>query len=296
MASPQLEMIIQLLRSRPAIVDFDVVRLRQGLEALVGTSPVPEGVACTPLRVADVPCEWIVADGARDDAVLLYLHGGGYCIGSINTHRALVSRLSAATAMRGLAVDYRLAPEHPFPAALDDATAVYRWLLGQGVAPERVVVAGDSAGGGLTLATLLATRDAQLPRPAGGVCLSPWTDLEVTGATMDSHAERDPMIRRDGALRLAAAYLGAAPARTPLASPLHADLRGLPPLLVQVGTAETLLDDSVRLAERARAADVDVTLEPWEDMIHVWQAFAPLLPEADEAIAAIGSWVRARVP
>lgn len=295
MASPQLEMIIQLLRSRPVIDEFDVARLRQGLETLVGMNPVPEGVACTSVRVAGVPCEWIVSDGARDDAVLLYLHGGGYCIGSINTHRALVSRLSAATGMRGLAVDYRLAPEHPFPAAVDDATAVYRWLLAADVSPSRVIVAGDSAGGGLTLATLLATRDAELPRPAGGVCLSPWTDLEVTGATMDSHAHRDPMIQRDGALRLAAAYLGTSHARSPLASPLHADLRGLPPLLIQVGTAETLLDDSVRFAERARAAGVDVTLEPWEDMIHVWQAFAPLLPEADEAITAIGAWVRARV-
>lgn len=295
MASPQLEMIIQLLRSRPVLDEFDVVRLRQGLEHLVAASPVPEAVTCTPVTVGDVPCEWIVAEGARDDAVLLYLHGGGYCIGSINTHRALVARLSAATGMRGLAVDYRLAPEHPFPAAVDDATAVYRWLLAEGVAPSRVVVAGDSAGGGLTLATLLAVRDARLPRPAGGVCLSPWTDLEVTGATMDTHAERDPMIQRAGALRLAAAYLGATHAQTPLASPLHADLRGLPPLLIQVGTAETLLDDSVRFAERARAADVDVTLEPWEDMIHVWQAFAPLLPEADAAITAIGAWVRPRV-
>jgi epsilon-lactone hydrolase len=295
MASEQLAMIIQLLRSRPVLEDFDVLRLRQGLETLVSGSPVPDGVTCTPIRVGDVPCEWIVADGAREDRVLLYLHGGGYCIGSINTHRALVARLSAATGMRGLAVDYRLAPEHPFPAAVDDATAVYRWLLAEDVAPSRIVVGGDSAGGGLTLATLLAIRDAGLPRPAGGVCLSPWTDLEVTGGTMDTHAERDPMIDRAGALRLAAAYLGDAHARTPLASPLHADLRGLPPLLVQVGTAETLLDDSVRLAERARAADVDVTLEPWEDMIHVWHAFAPHLPEADEAITAIGAWTRRRV-
>lgn len=295
MASEQLTMIVQLLRSRPRPDEFDVARLRQGLEALVSGNPVPDGVACTPIVVGDVPCEWIVADGARDDGVLLYLHGGGYCMGSINTHRALVARLSAATGLRGLAVDYRLAPEHQFPAAVDDATAVYRWLLAQDVAPSRIVVGGDSAGGGLTLATLLAVRDAGLPRPAGGVCLSPWTDLEITGGSMDTHAERDPMVDRAGASRLAAAYLGDTHCRTPLASPLHADLRGLPPLLVQVGTAETLLDDSVRLAERARAADVDVTLEPWEDMIHVWQAFAPLLPEADEAIAAIGAWTRRRV-
>jgi acetyl esterase/lipase len=178
---------------------------------------------------------------------------------------------------------------------VDDATAVYRWLLAHGTASETIVIAGDSAGGGLTMATLVALRDAGDPLPAAGVCLSPWVDLACSGESMHTKAAVDPMVQRDRLLRMAEAYLGGGDARAPLASPLYADLRGLPPLLVQVGTRETLLDDATRLTARARAAGVDVVLEPWDDMIHVWQAFAPLLPEADRAVARIGEWVRGRM-
>ncbi len=295
MANEMLEMVCQMLRSRPVDPNATFADLRRGLEELVAVSPIPDGTTCEPVTVGRVPCEWIIGQGVTGSGTLLYLHGGGYTIGSINSHRALVSRLSSATGLRGLAVDYRLAPEHPFPAAIEDATAVYRWLLGQGVSPDRIVIAGDSAGGGLTVATLLSLRDDAAPLPAAGVCISPWVDLEGAGESMTTRAELDPMVQRDGLLRMAAAYLGDAHPRSPLASPIHADLTGLPPLLVHVGTRETLHDDSTRLAAVARAAGVAVDLETWDEMIHVWHAFSPLLPEADQAVDRVGVWVRERI-
>jgi phosphinothricin tripeptide acetyl hydrolase len=190
--------------------------------------------------------------------------------------------------------DYRLAPEHPFPAAVDDAVAAYRWLLDRGQTPERMVLAGDSAGGGLTVATLLALRDRGLPLPAAGVCISPWVDLTLSGASYDAKAATDPIVTRDGVTEMARAYLGQTEARTPLASPLFADLSGLPPLLIQVGSEEVLLDDSVALAKRAKTAGVDATLEIWPSMIHVWHWFLPMLDEAQAAIDVIGAFVQAR--
>ena len=293
MASPQIAMLVEMLRSAPPLPQtMDIHERRQHMEELTRSAPLPEGARFTPVEAGSVPCEWVEAPGATTKGTLLYLHGGGYTIGSVRTHRALVARLASATGARALTVDYRLGPEHPFPAAVDDALAAYRWLVRTGVEPRRIVVAGDSAGGGLTVALLLALRDAGEALPAAGVCISPWTDLAGEGTSMTSHADRDPIVQRDGLLQMAAAYLAGQDPRAPLASPIHADLRGLPPLLVHVGTAETLLDDATRPAERARAADVAVDLEVWDDMIHVWHAFAPLLPEADEAIARIGTWVR----
>jgi monoterpene epsilon-lactone hydrolase len=295
MASDQLRMIVDMLRSgfRREDVGFD--EMRAELEAMSAGAMLPEGTRCEPVVAAGVRCEWVDAPSAAADAAILYLHGGGYVVGSLNSHRAHVARLSAACAARGLAVDYRLAPEHPHPAAVDDAVAAYRWLLDRGVAPSRIVIAGDSAGGGLTVATLVALRDAGDPLPSCGVCISPWTDLTCTAESMTTRAAVDPMVKPDGLRRMAAAYLAGGDLRAPLASPLYAQLRGLPPLLIHVGTAETLLDDSTRLADRARAAGVDVTLEVWDDMIHVWHCFAPMLPEADQAVARVGEYVRARL-
>jgi acetyl esterase/lipase len=229
------------------------------------------------------------------ERVIYYLHGGGYVLGSINTHREMVSRLSRAASARVLILDYRLAPENPFPAAVDDSTAAYRWLLSVGVDPARLVIAGDSAGGGLTVATLVALRDAGESLPRAGICLSPWVDLECVGECMVTKAERDPVLTRDISLMLAKAYLGDTDPRTPLASPIYADLTGLPPLLIQIGTAEVLFDDATRLADRARAAGVDVILEPWDDMIHVWHMFAAILPEGQQAIDRIGEFIRQHV-
>jgi acetyl esterase/lipase len=239
-----------------------------------------------------VPAEWITTPEAVDERVIYYLHGGGYIMGSINTHREMISRLSRAAGGRALAIDYRLAPENPFPAAVEDSTGAYRWLLSTGVDPARLVIAGESAGGGLTVATLVALRDAGDALPTAAVCLSPWVDLECLGESMTTKAEIDPMAHREDILELAEAYLGDTHPRTPLAAPLYADLRGLPPLLIQVGTAEVLLDDSTRLAERARSAGVDVILEPWDDMFHMWHFFAAMLPEGQQAIDRIGEFIR----
>jgi acetyl esterase/lipase len=191
-------------------------------------------------------------------------------------------------------IGYRLAPEHPHPAAVEDATAAYRWLLAQGLSPKRVAIAGDSAGGGLTIATLVALRDAGEKLPAAGVCLSPWVDLEGIGDSMTTKAELDPMVKKDGLVQLATLYLGGKHPRTPLAAPLYADLSGLPPLLILVGTWETLLDDASRIAERARKAGVAVTYEPAEGMIHVWQLFASMLDEGQQSIERIGEYVRSK--
>jgi monoterpene epsilon-lactone hydrolase len=292
MPSRQLQMIIETLRSRPAMADLSIEDQRAAFDALASQFPLAEDVRRDPVDAAGVPAEWITTPEALHEWGIYYLHGGGYTLGSINTHREMISRLSRAARARALAIDYRLAPEHPFPAAVEDSTAAYRWLLAIGVDPARLVIAGDSAGGGLTVATLVALRDAGDPLPAAAVCLSPWVDLEGLGESMTTRAEVDPMVQREELLQHVKAYLGDAHPRTPLAAPLYADLRGLPPLLIQVGTAETLLDDSTRLAERAKAAGVDVVLEPWDDMIHVWQFCAAILPEGQQAIDRIGEFIR----
>jgi epsilon-lactone hydrolase len=257
---------------------------------------VPPGTAVEPVTVGGRPAEWIRAPGAREAAALLYLHGGGYVIGSPRSHRHLAESIARSAGIACLLPDYRLAPEHPFPAAVDDALAAYRSLVDQRrIAPGRIAVAGDSAGGGLTVATLVAIRQAGLPMPGAAVCISPWTDLTCSAGSYETKAATDPMVARPGITVMAQQYLGTAEPRTPLASPLFADLRGLPPLLIQVGSEEVLLDDATRLAERARAAGVEATIEIWETMIHVWHWFLPWLDEAQAAVDKIGAFLRARL-
>lgn len=294
MASAELQTIIELLRSQLAI-EADVPARRASMEAATATWPVPDDTGVQPVVASGVPCEWVAAPGVAEDRAILYLHGGAYTTGSLGTHRRHVAQLSAAAGARVLNVDYRLAPEHPHPAAVDDAVAAYRWLLtGAGVAPDRVVLCGDSAGGGLAVAALLALRDAGDPTPAGAALISPWTDLTFSGASHDTRAEVDPMCSRASLAPSAAAYVGEGDPKAPLISPAHADLSDLPPLLIHVGDHETLLDDSTMLAERAAAVGVDVELWIAPEMIHVWHVFAGMVPESDEALATLGRWIEAR--
>ena len=294
MTVAQLDSLVTLLRSRPAPEKPDIGLSRAGFEKMAGVLGGAPDAKCEPVDAGGVPAEWVAAPGIDAERAVLYLHGGGYAIGSLNTHRRLAYDISAAAGARVLVIDYRLAPEHPFPAAVDDAAAAWRWMLAQGLDPKRIAIAGDSAGGGLTIATLVNLRDRKLGLPGCAVAISPWVDLEGLGASIAGRAAQDPMVQKDGLLWMAGMYLGGKDAKTPLAAPLHADLKGLPPILVQVGTAETLLDDATRIAERARKAGVDTTLEVWDDMIHVFQAFAPMLPEGQQAIDKIGAYLRTR--
>jgi len=296
MASEQLKKVLEILKSQPVGGGGggkpSVEKMRAGMEKVA--ERVAGDIKCDPIDAGSVKAEWIVPPNAAPDRVILYLHGGGYVMGSINTHRAMISRIARASQARALALDYRLAPEHPFPAAVDDATEAYRWLLAQGYKANKIVIAGDSAGGGLALSTLVSIRDAKLPLPACGVPISPWTDMEGTGASMKTNASKDPMIppgANGGLFNMAKAYVAGGDPKNPLASPLHADYKGLPPLLIQVGGTETLLDDSTRVAEKAQAAGIQVNLEVWDEMIHVWHVFAKLLPEGQQAIDRIGQYV-----
>jgi phosphinothricin tripeptide acetyl hydrolase len=293
--SPQLKIVIDMLRTAPAVAGADVLAMRRNMEAATAAAPAPEGVVVTKVAVDGVPAEWTVADGARDDVAIVYLHGGGYVMGSLNTHRGHCARVSRVARARVLNVDYRLGPEHPHPAAVEDAVAAVRFVREAGFAPARTAVAGDSAGGGLTLATLVALRDAGDPAPAAGLCISPWTDLALTGGTIETKAAEDPMVRAADLRLMAEAYLAGRDPRTPLASPLYAELAGLPPLLLQVGSAEILLDDAVRVAERARKAGVEIELRVWPDMIHVWHAFADLLPEGAAAVEELAAFLEERL-
>ena len=222
---------------------------------------------------------------------VLYFHGGGYYFCSPRSHRPLVVALATRCAARIFSLDYRLAPEHPFPAALDDALAAYRQLVTNGVSPDSLVLAGDSAGGGLALATLIALRDAGEPMPAAALLFSPWTDLAATGLTLTTHDGRDPMFYGTAIGRAAKFYLGDTPATHPYASPVYADFTGLPPLFIQAGSTEVLLDDAQRVADKARAADVSVNFEIWPNMPHVWQLYAPFVPEAGKALEHAASFM-----
>jgi acetyl esterase/lipase len=291
MASEELAVVRELLRG----IDMDALSIaeRRAATESVASQP-PPGTTVEPIDADGVPAEWVVAAGVTGGDVLMYLHGGAYQIGSPATLRNMVALLSAASQSSVLSVDYRLAPEHPFPAAVDDAVAAYRFLLRGGTSPAAIALGGDSAGGGLTLATLVALRDSGDPLPAAAVAISPWTDLALTGESLSTRADVDVMIRPAGMRETAATYLAGADPRHPYASPLYAKLSGLPPLLIHVGDAEVILDDSTRFAARARAAGVDVTLEVWDEMPHVWHAFAGLLPESGQAIERIGSWLQQR--
>lgn len=291
MPSVRHEMAARFVKAQPRWGTLSIEAARLLMKDFSRLFPVPEGVRIRPESARGLEAEWLIPT-EETVGTMLYLHGGGYCLGSIDSHRALCARIAVGSGCSVLLIDYRLAPEHPFPAALHDALAAYEWLLEEGTDPGRLLIGGDSAGGGLVLALLVALREKGIELPAGAACLSPWTDLAMTGITATDESIDDPMIRLSDAKQLATLYADGADLRDPLISPHYADPSGFPPLLLQVGTREILLDDSRRFARAARRAGVDVTLEEWADLMHVWQVFAPLVPEAVEAIDALGQWVR----
>jgi monoterpene epsilon-lactone hydrolase len=270
--------------------DTSVTQMRSDWDAAFGGSTA--AVTYERVSAGGVDGEWISPANAPLDKAILYFHGGGFRIGSVASHRDLIAQIALAGGCRVLAINYRLAPEHRFPAALDDALAAHGWMLDQGLKPDNIAFAGDSAGGNLVLAAMLALRERGLPLPIAAALMSPWTDLAATGTSYVSRAEADPIHQRPMILALAKNYLGGqGDPCDPLVSPLYADLRGLPPLLIQVGDRETVLDDSVMLTDLARAAGVDVHLEVWGGMIHVFQMFGAELPEARRAIASIAGFL-----
>jgi epsilon-lactone hydrolase len=291
MASQESLLVRQYLQMSKAnqSPEANIETARQGLEALSALTPVGQDITVEKVEIEGIAAEWVTAPNAVEDRVFLYLHGGAYIMGSCNTHRYLASKLSRSTAARVLVPEYRLAPEHPFPAAIEDAVSVYRWLLNSGVSSKNIVIGGDSAGGGLTLATLLSLKDAGDPLPALAVVLSPWTDMEGTGESMVTRAEVDPWLSPDATRLTPALYIRDLDPRHPLVSPIYADLTGLPSLLVHVGNDEILLSDAARLVDRARAAGVEVSFKVWDDMWHVFQTFA--IPEGQQAIDEIGEFV-----
>ncbi|HEU4502432.1 MAG TPA: alpha/beta hydrolase [Nitrospira sp.] len=268
---------------------------RKRLDDLGARYKIASDVRIESVEANGVSAEWSSTPHAEPTCVILFLHGGGYVSGSLTSHRPLTTEIGRVCRARTLALQYRLAPEHPFPAAIEDAVAGYRFLLSCGIEPRHIAVAGDSAGGALTLALMVSARDAGLPQPACGWCISPWTDLECLGASMTSKAAVDPLIQKSYLKELAKAYLNGADPRSALAAPLYANLKGLAPLLIQVGSAETLLDDAVRLASVAGAADLAVTLEIWPDMIHAWPLFHQQLTAGRHAIARAGAFIRSRM-
>jgi acetyl esterase/lipase len=290
-----VDRVLRVLTARPLDPNADPRLVREKLNRLAlrfaGKTP---GIRLEKIDIDGLPAEWLTPHTADHAGTLLYLHGGGYIVCSPDTHRPMVATLARQANARALVVDYRLAPEHPFPAGIEDALKAWRWLLAQGVPPESITVAGDSAGGGLALALLLSLRDEGGALPAGAALLSPWTDLTMSGWSHVTHRKRDPMLSTEGALLASHHYLAGASPADPLASPFYARLEGLPPLFIHVGGNEILLDDSLRVAEKARAAGVDVEVKVWPGLPHVFQAFH-FLPESRASLSSIAAFLKRRM-
>lgn len=290
MPDPEITKIREIIAARPRAAE--IAQMRIDSDARGEAIPLPADVTVQPVTANGVQAEWTSTPTADPSTVILYLHGGGYVLGSLQSHRHLVAEAGRAAGARTLALHYRLAPEHPFPAPVEDTVAAYRYLLDNGIRPNRIALAGDSAGGGLVVGALLAIREAGLPLPACGWCISPWVDMEALGQSFTDSAATDPNVQKATILMMAQWYLGGADPRHPHVAPIYGDLRGLPPLLIQVGAAETLLDDSIALARKAGMADVPVDLQIWPEMIHIWHIYFPMLAAGRRAIAAGGTFVR----
>lgn len=291
------------IKKQLANIGDDIDAFRARISGASGLSPgIPGKVRVEPVDVSGISCEWISLEGSfgsaqdRSDAgrVLLYFHGGGYVLGGLDGHRDLAWRLAEASGLKVLLVDYRLAPENPFPAAVEDATACYRWLLDAGFRADHIMIGGDSAGGGLTVATLVNLKNLGLAQPSGAILMSPWVDLSVSGASVPTNETADCMLSRAALERFAELYLGDLDRKAPLASPLFADLSGLPPLLVHVGSTEVLRSDAEQLVDNIKQAGGDAVLEVWPDMPHVFQVFAARIPEGKDAIRKLGAFLNNR--
>jgi epsilon-lactone hydrolase len=290
MADPEIVELRAIIAARPRA--SEIAQMRLDADSRGKAFPLPPDVSVQPVVANGVRAEWTSTPDADPSSAILYLHGGGYVICSLDSHRHLVAEIGRASGTRTLAIEYRLAPEHPFPAPVEDTVAAYRYLLASGLKPNRIALAGDSAGGGLVVGSLLAIREAGLPLPGCGWCISPWVDMEALGESFTDRAAADPTVQRETIRMMAQWYLGGADPRHPHAAPIYGDLRGLPPLLIQVGAAETLLDDAVALARKAGAADVLVDLQIWPEMIHIWHIYFPMLSAGRRAIASGGTFVR----
>ena len=290
----EIDAVRALLGGRPRPEGW--AERRRRIEEVAGIDPLPAGVTVTPTEIAGRPAAWSEAPGADPTRVLLFLHGGGYCSGSLRSHRTMAAWIARSAGMRVLALDYRLAPEYPFPAGLEDAQAAFRALAAQGLAPERIAVGGDSAGGGMSLALALGLKASGEALPGCLWLASPWVDLALTGASLEGKDAVDPLLHRGYLDELAAAYVGAGDRRAPLVSPLYAraaDLAGLPPVLIQVGSSETLLDDAVRMAGALGGAGVPVTLEVWPEMIHAFVLWSARRASGRAAAARAGAFLSA---
>ena len=289
-AQSEIDAVRALLSAKPRPVGWDDRRLR--LDEVGSVSPVAQDVTLTAVDAGGVPGEWSIVPGSDSSRVLMFFHGGGYCSGSIVSHRRMVSEAGRAAGIRTLAIGYRLAPEHPFPAAFDDALSAWRFLRKQGIAARHIAVGGDSAGGGLTAALINRLRGSREEAPACAWLVSPWTDLTMSGATLATKDAVDPLIHKGYLIELADAYLPAGMDRKdPRVSPLYSDLKGFPPTLIQVGSSETLLADATRFAAAAGAADVPVTLEIWPHMIHAWHLWNAQLEAGRRAIVSAGDFI-----
>jgi len=273
----------------------DIPLLRKGMEGIMARLQMPNGVHFSRFNVNGIPAARFKPQKANENIVMLYFHGGAYALGSVQTHKTLIARIARKAGIYALAIDYRLAPEHPFPADLDDAILAYKWLLDKKYSPKNIIFAGDSAGGGLSLAAILKLKEENLPLPAAAICLSPWTDLLATGNSMQEKAHIDPMLAPKLVHHFADMYAKQQNKQNPYISPLYGDFSDFPPIFIQVGTSEILLDDAKRLATKARQAGVEVELEIWDEMPHVWQACGPYLPESRKAIASIAEYINKNI-
>ncbi|MET7719255.1 alpha/beta hydrolase [Streptomyces mirabilis] len=296
MTQQQRQTLDELLRHAPFDIGGELGEQRALFHEMIASVPLPEDVTVTPGRLGGIPVVTVETPGDDSSAVVLYFHGGAYALGSAGDSVGLAADVARRVGVRAVSVDYRLAPEHPFPAAVDDAVAAYRALLADGTPSSEVAFVGESAGGGLVVATLVALKEAGLPQPSSAVVFSPWADLTLSGDSLTGKADVDPALPAKGLQIRARDYLGETDPATPLASPVFADLTGLAPLLIQVGSHEILLDDAVRLAARAAEHDVAVELQVWPQVPHVFQGFAALLDDADAALTSAAAFTRAHWP